>query len=92
MPMAQKLDILIRLLTSAQAAEMLGIDPFTLARWRAEGRSPEYIRLSNSPKGRVMYKKEALAGTRCASLTNWSGDTSNINQTGRPCNPPEVRQ
>ena len=60
MPMAQKLDILIRLLTSAQAAEMLGIDPFTLARWRAEGRSPEYIRLSNSPKGRVMYKKEDL--------------------------------
>lgn len=60
MPMAQKLDVLIRLLTSAQAAEMLGVDPFTLARWRAEGRSPQYIRLSDSPKGRVMYRREAL--------------------------------
>ncbi|MEU1550279.1 helix-turn-helix domain-containing protein [Nocardia sp. NPDC005745] len=43
-------------LTNTKAAEMIGIHPVTLARWRCEGRGPRYEKLTASRFGRIRYK------------------------------------
>lgn len=49
-------DLPIQLLTTPQAAEVLGVTPDTLRRWRMKGFGPKYVRhmptASNSP---VLY-------------------------------------
>lgn len=40
---------------SAEAAQMLGINPRTLANWRAQGRGPAYVRLGKS-RSPVLYR------------------------------------
>lgn len=39
-------DMKIQMLTPAEVAAQLGVTPRTLQRWRAEGRGPEWRRLS----------------------------------------------
>lgn len=48
------------LLTTAQAAEHLGLRPQTLRKWRVTGDGPQYIRLGDSPRARVAYRREDL--------------------------------
>ena len=40
---------------SAEAAQMLGISPRTLANWRVQGRGPAYVRLGKS-RSPVLYR------------------------------------
>ena len=47
-------------ITEAQAAELLGIAPATLRRWRCVGRGPNFLKLSPSPRGRVRYLPSAV--------------------------------
>lgn len=42
-------------ISSAEAAWMLGISPRTLANWRAQGRGPVYVRLGKS-RSPVLYR------------------------------------
>jgi predicted site-specific integrase-resolvase len=42
---------------AAEAARMLGVSPYTLKRWRAEGVGPAYTRVSHRV---VIYPKAAL--------------------------------
>jgi predicted site-specific integrase-resolvase len=44
------------LLNQAEAAQLLGLSPNTLRRWRHEGRGPTWVRL----EGAVRYAPEAL--------------------------------
>ena len=46
-----------RLLTTAAAAQILGVKPFTLQAWRGRGKGPAYVRVSAN---RVRYRVEAL--------------------------------
>jgi hypothetical protein len=45
------------LLTTAEAAQFLRIQPQTLRRWRCEGRGPRYIRLSSN---RCLYPRTSV--------------------------------
>lgn len=42
-------------LTSAEAAELLGISPRTLANWRVQGRGPVYVRIGKK-RSPVLYR------------------------------------
>ncbi len=46
-------------LTTEQAARYLGFKPYTLRRWRSEGKGPRYIK-SEGRNGRVGYRLEEL--------------------------------
>src|SRR5579875_987430 len=48
-----------RLLTPADVAEMLGVSPRTLERWRMTGEGPEYLSLTRQT---IRYRREAVAG------------------------------
>lgn len=41
--------------SSVRAAELLGICPQTIRKWRLEGRGPRFIRAGRSPKSRALY-------------------------------------
>ncbi|WP_106639507.1 helix-turn-helix transcriptional regulator [Allosphingosinicella vermicomposti] len=43
------------LLSSAQAASLLGITPNTLKFWRHKGRGPRFIKNSDAPQAGVAY-------------------------------------
>ena len=48
-----------KLLTSEQAAEMLGISVQTLRTWRCKGNSPQYVRFGGL-KSRCRYREEDI--------------------------------
>jgi excisionase family DNA binding protein len=48
----------MNLLTTAEAAEYLGISYWTLARLRREGGGPRWIKLTN--KGSIRYRRDDL--------------------------------
>lgn len=43
-------------LSTKQAAEHLGLSPWTLVKWRAVGRGPDYLKMG----GKVVYLRAAL--------------------------------
>jgi len=49
------------LITSNQAATILGIKLQTLRAWRMKGRGPRYVRLGDNRMGRVAYRSEDVS-------------------------------
>ncbi|CAM3901061.1 helix-turn-helix transcriptional regulator [Arcobacter cloacae] len=47
-------------LNQSQVSQLLGVSSSTLANWRAEGISLEYIKVGKGSKNRVMYLKTKL--------------------------------
>lgn len=47
-------------LNQKQTAEIIGVSSSTLENWRKEGVGPEYKKVSNGKKGRVLYVKTCL--------------------------------
>lgn len=47
-------------LTTEEASEYLKIAAYTLARWRATGKGPVYLKLGESKISPVRYRKEDL--------------------------------
>lgn len=52
--------VTIRLLSTKQAADYLGLKSQTLRRWRMQGDGPAYVRLGNTPRARVAYRNADL--------------------------------
>ncbi len=48
------------LLTSEEAAVLLGIKPNTLEIWRTKGKGPEFVKLGNAKQAPVRYIKSIL--------------------------------
>ena len=48
------------LLSTNQAARLLGIRPQTLRKWRLIGKGPRYVRLGANQQARVSYSLEAV--------------------------------
>ena len=48
-------------LNSKQVADAIGVSPSTLEAWRKEGVGPECKKVNNGKKGRVIYRKQAIA-------------------------------
>ena len=46
-----------RMLTSKEAAELIGIKPATLRQWRYLGRGPAYVKFGGD-LGRCMYRRQ----------------------------------
>lgn len=44
------------LISSVEAAAMLGIKPTSLRIWRMKGKGPRFYKLGDSPACRVMYR------------------------------------
>lgn len=42
------------------SAQVVGVSPSSLATYRKNGLGPEYIKIDNGRKGRVLYPKTAL--------------------------------
>ena len=47
-------------LNQKQTAEIIGVSSSTLENWRKEGVGPEYKKIDNGKKGRVLYIKTSL--------------------------------
>lgn len=47
-------------LNEAFSAQVLGVSASSLATYRKNGLGPEYIKIDNGKKGRVLYPKTAL--------------------------------
>jgi len=61
-----------RLLTTREAAELLGLSLKTLERYRASGVGPHYIKLAAGRSGRVRYRRgdlEAWIAAHCRAST-----------------------
>ena len=60
-----------RLLTTRRAAAILGVDPVTLRRWRAQGHGPAFIRLTHEDAEcrAVRYRREDLEAWIAARVT-----------------------
>jgi len=48
-------------LNQKEAAEVVGVAPSTLDRWRSEGAGPKYKKINVGKRGRVIYPATALA-------------------------------
>jgi predicted site-specific integrase-resolvase len=48
------------LITPEQAAERLSVSISRLTLWRTEGKGPAYVRISESPTGRIRYRPEDI--------------------------------
>ncbi len=48
------------LLSSSEVADLLGLKPQTLRKWRLQGDGPRYIRLGHGKRGRVVYRLSDL--------------------------------
>lgn len=63
-----------KLLTSAHAAEILGIKPNTLEIWRVHGRGPRFVKLGAGARSAVRYKQtdieDWLASQTATSTTD----------------------
>ena len=47
-----------KMLSTADAARMLGLAPYTLRRWRYEGKGPRFVKLSRSQQAAVIYYED----------------------------------
>lgn len=65
------------LLSSKEAATLLGIRPNTLEVWRHQGRGPSFLKLGDSPKSTVRYQRSAVvAWASQRSFTSTSGHSA----------------
>lgn len=54
----------LKIVRERAAAEILGVHPRTLPRWRAEGRGPAFVRLSDGVVGYDVVDLEAFVAAR----------------------------
>ncbi|MBL1242805.1 MAG: helix-turn-helix domain-containing protein [Sulfurimonas sp.] len=57
----------IIVLNQKQTADVIGVSSSTLENWRKEGIGPEYKKINNGKRGRILYPKVAIA--------EWLSDT-----------------
>lgn len=62
-----------RLLRPSDVARMLAVSRDTLARWRAEGRGPSFIKLGKGRKSTVRYTQDSVREFLACSATHASG-------------------
>ncbi|MFF9687296.1 helix-turn-helix domain-containing protein [Streptomyces sp. NPDC014623] len=53
-------------LTPAQAGQLMGVSPQTLANWRWQGIGPAYIKLTPGRGGRIRYNRAAVEAWMCS--------------------------
>ncbi len=54
-------------LNAKQASEIIGVSASTMENWRKEGIGPEWKKVNNGKRGRVLYPK--------VSIAEWIADT-----------------
>jgi hypothetical protein len=52
-------------LNESQVAKVIGVSPSTIANWRKVGLGPEFKKLNNGLKAKVMYTKHSVAEWLC---------------------------
>ncbi len=70
------------LLTSEEAAILLGIKPNTLEIWRTKGKGPEFIKLGHAKQAPVRYIKSALVDWITAQSFPSTSAYSTLRETG----------
>lgn len=48
-------------LNEASTAKIIGVSSSTLSNWRKEGLGPNFKKIDNGKKGKVIYTKQAIA-------------------------------
>lgn len=66
-----------QLLTTSEAAKLLGVQAQTLRVWRLSGKGPSYVRLGSGRFARACYTHEAIASWITArTFTSTSDETT----------------
>jgi len=52
-------------LNENQVAKIVGVSPSTISKWRKEGLGPNFKKLDNGQKAKVMYTKQSVAEWLC---------------------------
>ena len=47
-------------LTSEEAANVIGVSEYTMRQWRREGHGPQWLRITDGPKGGIRYRRESI--------------------------------
>lgn len=71
-----------KLLTNAEAAAMLGLQPTTLEIWRTRGKGPKFVKLGLSKQAPIRYHEEEILSwleTQCFSSTSAYPNSSHLN-------------
>lgn len=55
-----------RAISSAEAATLLGLSPYTLRLWRHLGKGPRFVKLGNSKQAGVVYDEAEVLAFRDA--------------------------
>jgi hypothetical protein len=55
-----------RAISSAEAATLLGLAPYTLRLWRHLGKGPRYVKLGSSKQAGVVYDEDEVLAFRNA--------------------------
>jgi hypothetical protein len=74
-PAAALADLSLRddvLLSTADAARLVGMAPKTLREWRSKRTGPQPLRLGTGPKARVVYRRSVLESWVHANLQTWT--------------------
>ena len=61
-----------RLVSTAEAAQMLGLAPKTLREWRSQRKGPAVLRLGTGPRARCCYRRSDLEAWTRANLQTWA--------------------
>jgi predicted site-specific integrase-resolvase len=70
--MPNKQNVLDRLLTTEETAEVFGVAPNTLEKWRVEGRGPKFIHIGR----RVRY--------RATDITTYLAESTRTSTSAKP--------
>ena len=49
-----------KMISTAEAARLLGLAPYTLRRWRHEGKGPRFVKLARSQQAAVIYFEDEV--------------------------------
>jgi hypothetical protein len=63
-----------RLVGTAEAAQLLGLQPKTLREWRCNRTGPAALKLGAGRQGRVLYRLSSLEAWVRANVTSVTGD------------------
>ena len=82
------------LISSKQAAKLLGISPKTLKSWRSAGKGPRFLKLGSAPQAAVRYDRaeieawlaeRAFSSTSDATVNHPSSPSAPSAFSAKPC-------
>lgn len=65
-----------KMLSSPEAAQLLGVAPYTLRLWRHKGKGPRYVKLGDAKQANVVYVEDDVIAWRNARTFKSTSDAT----------------